>query len=82
MQPRDVKAADHDGDAIGAELTAEIEGAGKLVRLHADQADHAGAGRADALGHAFDVDDGITLVASLDFDIDVGAEHAVIARTP
>ena len=37
---------------------------------------------ADALGHAGHVDDGVALVAGFDLDIDVGAEHAVVARIP
>ena len=52
MQPRHVEAADHHREAVGAEPAGEIERARKLVRLHADQADHAGAGVTDAFGHA------------------------------
>ena len=63
---------------LGAELPGKIEGARILVRLHADQADHAGAGGADALGDAGDVDDGVAFVAGFDFDIDVGPEHVVV----
>ena len=56
----------------------EIERPRKLVRLHADQANHAGAGGMDAFGDAGDVNDGIAFVAGLDFDIDVGPERAVL----
>ena len=30
------------------------------------------------LAIAFEIDDGVALVASLDLDIDVGAEHAIV----
>jgi len=48
-----------------------------LIRLHADQPDHAPAGRADALCHRFDVDDGVALVAGRDFDIHLRPERAI-----
>ncbi len=75
---RDMKTAHHDGQPAFAEFTAEIERARILVRLHADQPDHAAAGGADALRHALDIDDGVALVAGLDLDIDVGTEHALV----
>ena len=40
MQPGAVKAADHDGNVGLAELPGEIQRAGELVGLHADQPDH------------------------------------------
>ena len=46
-QPRDVEAADHDGHAGRPELAGEVDGARKLVRLHADQADETAARRRD-----------------------------------
>jgi len=58
-------------------LPPEIERARILIRLNADQADHAAAGGADAPRRGLDIDDGVALVASFDLDIDVGAEHAV-----
>ena len=73
-----VEAADHHREAVGAEPAGEIERARKLVRLHADQADHAGAGVTDAFGHALDIDDSVALVASLDLDRDIGAERALL----
>jgi hypothetical protein len=72
-----MKAADHDRYAQRPELPAEIKRARKLVGLHADQPDHAAARRANPLGHGADVDGGVALVARLDLDIDVGAEHAL-----
>ena len=65
-----------------AELPAEIERARILVRLHADQAHHAAAGGADALRRGRHIDDGVALVAGIDLDIDVGAEHAVVGTLP
>ena len=70
------------GDPKRAELPPEIERARKLVRLHADQPDHAAAGGADALGRCGHVDDGVALVAGIDLDVDVGTEHAVIGALP
>ena len=64
-----------------AELAAEIERARILVRLHADQSDHAAAGGADALGDGRHIDDGVALVAGVDLDIDVGAEHAIVGAS-
>ena len=74
-----MEAAHHDREAFGAEPAGEIERARKLIRLHADEADHAGAGFADAFGHARDIDDGVALVAGLDLDVDVRAER-LLAR--
>ncbi len=73
-----MKAAHDDGKTVGAEPPGEVEGPRILVRLHADQADHAGAGGADALGDAGDIDDRVALVADLDFDVDVRSEHVVL----
>ena len=78
----DVKAAHDDVEPERAELPAEIERARILVRLHADQPDHAAAGGADALGHRRHIDDGVALVAGVDLDVDVGAEHAVVGALP
>ena len=74
----DVKAADDHRQTELAKLAAEIERARILVRLHADQTDHATTGAADALGDPRNVDDGVALVASFDVDVDVRAEHAVV----
>ena len=63
-----MEAADHHGKPGGAELAGEIERAGKLVGLHADQADEAGFGTADLANGALDVDDGVALVIGLDVD--------------
>ena len=40
-----MEPADRHLDAGGAELRGEVDRAGELVRLHADQADQAGVGR-------------------------------------
>ena len=37
---RDMKAADGDGHAAGAELAADVERARKLIRLHPDHRNH------------------------------------------
>ena len=78
----DVKAAHDDIEPERTELPAEIERARILIRLHADQPDHAAAGGADALGHRRHIDDGVALVTGVDLDVDVGAEHAVVGAFP
>ena len=70
-----VKAADHHGNPGGAEFTGDIERAGKLIGLHADETDEAGFGIADLANGALDVDDGVALVIGLDVDIDVVTER-------
>jgi hypothetical protein len=75
-----MKAADDDRYAKRPKLPAEIECAGKLVGLHAHQADHAAAAGANPLCHGAHVDNSVGLVASFDLDIDVPAEHA-LSRT-
>ena len=72
-----MEAADRDRDISLPELARQIERARKLVGLHADEADEAAAGRADAPDRALDVDDGVALVIGLDLDIGVGAERLV-----
>jgi hypothetical protein len=71
-----MEAADDHGETRGAELAREIERARILVRLDADQADKAPAGRANVAHRLLHVDDGVALVAGIDLDIDVGAQHA------
>ncbi len=77
-----MKAAHDHGQPQRAEFSAEIERARILVGLHADQPDHAAARGTDAFGHGGHIDDGVALVAGLDLDIDVGAEHAVVGALP
>ena len=74
----DMKTTHDDRKAERPELPSEVECARILIRLHADQADHAAAGGANALRHSGNIDDGITFVTGLDLDIDVGTEHAII----
>ena len=75
----DVKAADDDRNARGAERPCDVERAGILVGLHADERDHAEAvvfaEPAQQLGN---VDPGIGLVDDVDLDIDIGAEHPAL----
>ena len=73
----DMKAAHDHRKPERAELPPEIKRTRILVRLDADQSHHAAAGRANALCHCRDIDDGVALVAGFDLDVDVGAEHAV-----
>jgi hypothetical protein len=70
----DVETANRDRHALLAELAADVEGARELVRLHADQRDHAAIGQ-DALRDRGDVDNGVALVVDLERDIDAGAKH-------
>src|ERR1700722_17230350 len=77
-----MKAAHDYVQAQRAELPAEIERARKLVRLHADQPDHAATGGADAFGHGGHIDDGVAFVAGIDLNIDIGAEHAIVGAFP
>ena len=56
----------------------EIERARKLVRLHADQHHHAGAGRLDHRREALGADAGVGLVEGVDLDVDVVAQHAAL----
>jgi len=73
----DGEAAHDCRDAEHAELASEIERARTLVRLRADQADHAAAGGTDTLTDAVDIDDGVALVASLNLDFNIWAEHVL-----
>ena len=68
-----VEAADADLDAARAQRPGQIERARKLVRLHADQHDHAGAGRFDHRRQPLGADAGIGLVEGVDLDVDVVA---------
>ena len=72
-----MKAADDHRHAESAKLPPEIERARILIRLNADQADHAAAGGADAPRRGLDIDDGVALVASFDLDVHIGTENAI-----
>ena len=64
----DVEAADADRDAFLAEGGGQVERARELVRLHADQHHHAGAGLADRAGDAAGMDAPVGLVDGDDFE--------------
>ncbi|HEV2189590.1 MAG TPA: hypothetical protein VGR70_20435 [Stellaceae bacterium] len=74
-----VKAANRYGHAARAQFASESHGPGKLVRLHADEADDARVARLGQAGgnrsnRHLDVD----LVVAVDLDGDVIAEHLPI----
>ena len=58
-----------------AERGGQVERAGKLVRLHADQHDHAGARLADRAGNRCRADALVGLVDGDDLERDVRSEH-------
>jgi hypothetical protein len=72
----DVEAADADLDAALAQRPRQIERARELVRLHAGEHHHAGAGFLDHRRQAFGADAGVDFVEGV--DVDVIAEHAAI----
>jgi hypothetical protein len=69
-----VEAAEADLDAALAQRARDVEGTGKLVRLYADQHDHAGAGRFDQRRDAVGADARVGLVEGVDVDVDVLAQ--------
>ena len=71
----DMKPADGDLGASLAKTPGEIEGARKLVRLHADKADQAGTGLRDGAGDAFRPDARVGLVGSENLDVDVWTQR-------
>ena len=73
----DMEAADPDGHAELAEDAGQVERAGELVRLHADQHHHSGAGFADIARDLLRPHPAIGLVDGVDVDGDVGAKHAL-----
>ena len=54
---------------------AEVQGAGKLIGLHADHADQPGSGPRDRFADFFRPDALVGLVIDEDFDSHVGAER-------
>ena len=70
-----MEAADADGDAQPAEGCGQVERAGKLVRLHADQHDHPAARLADFAGELFGPDALVGLVDRDDLERNVGAKR-------
>ena len=72
----DVKSAERDRNAGGAEGTRDVEGARVLVRLHSHEREQAEIAVApEAPDQLADVDPGIGLVDEVDVDLDVGAQH-------
>ena len=66
-------------DASSPESGArDIERARRLVRLHADQQNHAVAGGLDQRGNFIGPDPSIGLVENVEFDLDIVAEHAAL----
>ena len=80
MAARDMKAADGDWMPC-AQLARDIEGAGKLVRLHADEGDHAGVAPTSAANRS-GVDDRVALVVELELDIDIAAKNSRLGGNP
>ena len=78
MQPLTWKPPMHDRDARGAQRPGDVDGARKLVGLHADQADQpaAAARRGSARMIALGPDARVGLVPDRDPDLDVVAQHA------
>ena len=75
----DVKSADRDGHASGAELARDRHGARELVGLDADHADEAGmAGLPDPPGDPLDRDPDVHLVVGVDLDRDILAEDLAV----
>ena len=73
--PETWKPPMRDLDAALAQRPREVERARELVRLHADQHHHAGAGVLDHARQACRTDAGVGLVEGVDVDLDVVAEH-------
>ena len=63
-------AHDHLNAGI-AELSADIDGAGELVRLHADQADHGAVRCLQPADQLVEAQHGIGLIDHVDLDVDV-----------
>ena len=73
-----VKAADADLNAARAQGPRDIERAGKLVGLHADQHHHAHVGGFDQARDFLGADLRVGLVERMDVEFDIGAEHAAV----
>ena len=73
---RHMEAADHHWNAGGAQRPRDVERARKLVRLHADQPDHAEAAMARELrDNVFGADARVGLVNRGNVDLDISTEH-------
>src|ERR1700733_542837 len=76
-----MEAANGDRHALLAKLTADIERAGELIRLDADQSDHSAVCE-DASRNGWKIDDGVALIVDLEFDVDLGAENLGLSAFP
>ena len=68
-----MEAAHDDLNAGIAELPADIDGAGELVRLHADQPDHGTVRCLKPADELVEAQHGIGFVDHVDLDVDVVA---------
>ncbi len=75
-----MKAAYDDGDVIVAKLAGNIDRAGKLVRLHADQTNQACACLFDLTCDALAIDDRVALVDGNDVNFDIRPEYSGVRR--
>ena len=76
----DVEAADADGDTGLAQGPRDIERARELVRLHADEHDHAPACLGDPLRDTVRAHPRVGLVDRLDVERVIGREHVASLR--
>ena len=74
----EVEAAHDDRHAERAKFPAEIKRSWKLIGLHPNQADHARAGFANALGDGAHIHEVVALIEGFDLDLDIGTEHALL----
>ena len=74
-----VKSAHRHRDPAPAQWPRDVERARKLIRLHAGQHHHAGAGGLDQFGNPLGADAGIRLVKGMDVELDIFAEDAAFS---
>jgi hypothetical protein len=78
---RHMEAADRDRQAGRPQRPGDVEGAGELVALHADQKDETEiAVPPEAFDDLLRPDPGVDLVERIDVDVDVIAQHPPLAR--
>jgi hypothetical protein len=78
QRARDMEAADADLHAALAQPARDVHRARILVRLHADQPDHAAVGARDEARDALGADAGVGLVEGRDDDINIVAKDAAL----
>ena len=71
MLPDCMEAAHDDLDAGVEELFSDVDRAGKLISLHANEADHCAVRSLQAADQFVETHDRIGLVDHLDFDVDI-----------